>query len=126
MNDNPVVHFEMPYDDAKRVSDFYNKAFGWEMNVTGEEMSNYITAHTTKTENNMSVTPGAINGGFFSKSTMPVSPNVVISVKDIQAAMDSVKNAGGKILVEVMEIPQVGKYISFTDSEGNRVALLQS
>ena len=26
---NPVVHFEMPYDDAARVVNFYAEAFGW-------------------------------------------------------------------------------------------------
>ena len=25
---NPVVHFQMPYDDAARASRFYEKAFG--------------------------------------------------------------------------------------------------
>jgi predicted enzyme related to lactoylglutathione lyase len=29
---NPVVHFEMPAKDNKRVADFYTKAFGWKMN----------------------------------------------------------------------------------------------
>jgi predicted enzyme related to lactoylglutathione lyase len=26
-----VVHFEMPAGDSKRMSEFYTKAFGWEM-----------------------------------------------------------------------------------------------
>jgi predicted enzyme related to lactoylglutathione lyase len=33
--------------------------------------------------------------------------------------------AGGKILGEPMDIPGVGAYVSFTDTEGNRVSLLQ-
>jgi predicted enzyme related to lactoylglutathione lyase len=41
MSKNPVVHFEMPYKDAKRVSEFYKQAFGWGMNETGEDMGNY-------------------------------------------------------------------------------------
>jgi uncharacterized protein len=28
---NPVVHFEMPYDDPQRVAKFYEQAFGWGM-----------------------------------------------------------------------------------------------
>lgn len=66
MKKNPVVHFEMPAKDKKRVSEFYTKAFGWDMQQLGEGMGNYIVAHTAETdENNMVKTPGTINGGFF-------------------------------------------------------------
>ncbi len=27
---NPVVHFEMPAEDSKRMADFYSKVFGWQ------------------------------------------------------------------------------------------------
>jgi predicted enzyme related to lactoylglutathione lyase len=29
MSNNPVVHFEMPYEDAERLQAFYRSAFGW-------------------------------------------------------------------------------------------------
>ena len=62
---NPVVHFEMPSEDRKRLIKFYTSAFGWKMQETGPEMGNYVVAHTTETDaNNMVKTPGAINGGF--------------------------------------------------------------
>lgn len=125
---NPVVHFEMPYDDAKRVAEFYIKAFGWDMNDTGEDMGHYVTALTSETGENMRPTkPGVINGGFYQKDdSKPMQyPSVVIAVDDIQAAMQSVKDAGGKIIGEPVDIPRVGKYVSFTDTEGNRVSLLQ-
>ena len=38
---------------------------------------------------------------------------------------DNVHKAGGKVLGEPMEIPGVGQYVSFTDTEGNRVSMLQ-
>ena len=28
---NPVVHFEMPYEDRERLMKFYTQAFGWQM-----------------------------------------------------------------------------------------------
>lgn len=34
---DPVVHFEMPYDDHKRLSKFYEAAFGWKMQLMGAE-----------------------------------------------------------------------------------------
>ncbi len=129
MNINPVVHFEMPYEDQKRLADFYTEAFGWRMNKTGEEMGNYVTAITTETdEQRMVKTPGTINGGFFPKrSDRPAQyPSVVIAVDNIQDAMKKVTDAGGTVLGEPMEIPGIGKYVSFTDTEGNRVSILQA
>jgi len=126
MSNNPVVHFEMPYEDAERLKAFYESAFGWKMNVLGPEMGNYVLATTTETdEKNMAKTPGTINGGFGPKSDMFGQPNVVIAVKDITAAMKDVAKAGGTVMGEPIEIPGVGTYVNFTDSEGNRVSLLQ-
>ena len=63
-----VVHFEMPYDDGKRVAKFYEAAFGWKSQILGAEMGNYVVATTTDTdENRMPKKPGAINGGFFER-----------------------------------------------------------
>jgi predicted enzyme related to lactoylglutathione lyase len=36
-----------------------------------------------------------------------------------------VSQAGGKLLGEPMYIPGVGQYVSFFDTEGNRVSMLQ-
>jgi len=125
---NPVVHFEMPYENAQRVQEFYAKAFGWGMRlIPGEEMGGYVTAQTAETdENRMVKTPGAINGGFFPKdATSAQHPSVVIAVDDIKQAMDDIAKAGGTVLGEPVEIPGIGSYVSFTDTEGNRVSVLQ-
>ena len=34
-------------------------------------------------------------------------------------------DAGGQVLGEPMDIPGVGRYVSFLDPEGNRVSILQ-
>jgi predicted enzyme related to lactoylglutathione lyase len=124
---NPVVHFEMPYDDRERMAKFYQSAFGWRTQMLGEEMGNYVLATTTKSNGTHPTTPGAINGGFFPKR--PDWPaqhrSLVIAVSDIQAAMKHVSEAGGEVLGEPMEIPGIGHYVSFTDTEGNRVSMLQ-
>jgi predicted enzyme related to lactoylglutathione lyase len=129
MSKNPVVHFEMPYKDAKRVAEFYSKAFGWSMADAGEQMGHYITAQTAETdENRMVKTPGTINGGFYdlNMSAASVAPSVVISVSDLKKAMDDVKAAGGELLGEPQDIPGIGLWVSFKDSEGNRVSILQA
>jgi predicted enzyme related to lactoylglutathione lyase len=125
---NPVVHFEMPAENRKRMAGFYTKIFGWQTQQLGSEMGDYILVSTTETSQDGRPTkPGAINGGFYQKTDDPVSnyPSVVISVDDINESIGKIKNGGGKILGEVQEIPGIGKYASFLDTEGNRVGMLQ-
>lgn len=124
---NPVVHFEMPYDDQARMSAFYEQAFGWQTQALGEKMGNYVLATTTETDEGRPKTPGAINGGFFpKKADWPAQhPSVVVAVDNINASIEKVQRAGGTVLGEPMEIPGVGMYVSFMDTEGNRVSILQ-
>ncbi len=128
---NSVVHFEMPYEDTARAADFYQKAFGWQTQMTGPEMGEYIVVHTTETdEKNMVKTPGHINGGLFHRTKPDQVPSVVIAVDDIHAAMKTIAEAGGKILGgqkpgEPDDIPGIGLYCGFIDTEGNRVSILQ-
>lgn len=126
--ENPVVHFEMPYEDEARVTQFYGQAFGWGMQSTGPQMGDYVSAQTAQTDENQMVTsPGTINGGFYPRTPDgPAHPSVVIAVGDIVAAMRKVTDAGGTVLGEPVEIPGIGHYVSFTDTEGNRVSLLQA
>ena len=138
MSKNPVVHFEMGYFDSARMKKFYETAFGWGLQPLSPDMGNYITAQTAETdEKGMVKTPGTINGGFYQKIENPLShaPSVVIAVEDIKAAMKAVEAGGGKILgamdetgghsMEPMMIPGIGLWISFQDTEDNRVSLLQ-
>jgi predicted enzyme related to lactoylglutathione lyase len=121
-----VVHFEMPYDDPDRLSKFYKEAFGWGMQNLGSAMGGYVLATTTETDNRGPKKPGAINGGFFAKDPQwPPHTSVVIEVDNLAASMKKVQSAGGQILGEPMEIPGIGNYVAITDSEGNRVGVLQ-
>lgn len=136
---NPVVHFEMGYEDRDRMVKFYETVFGWKTEQMGADMGNYVVAQTTATDDNgMVQTPGAINGGFYQKTDNPLSqaPSVVVSVDDIRESMKAVVAAGGKILGSMDEkgghsdepqmIPGVGLWISAQDTEGNRLSILQA
>lgn len=124
---NPVVHFEMPYDDRVRMAKFYESVFGWQTQTLGEDMGNYVLATTTETGKNGPEKPGAINGGFFPKKPDGPAqhPSVVVAVDDIKVSIKKVLDEGGKVLGEPMEIPGVGQYVSFVDTEGNRLSMLQ-
>jgi uncharacterized protein len=124
---NPVVHFEMPYDDRTRMAHFYERSFGWQTRALGADMGSYVLATTTETGETGPLKPGAINGGFFAKNPQGPAqhPSVVIAVDSIGESIKKVRDAGGTVLGEPMQIPGVGQYVSFMDTEGNRVSMLE-
>ncbi len=136
---NPVVHFEMGYQDKERMCKFYETVFGWKTQKMGPEMGNYVVATTSESDEKTGrpKQPGSINGGFYQKTKNPLShaPSVVVAVDDIHKAMKSLQAEGGKILgamdqsgknsMEPQDIPGVGLWISVMDTEGNRLSILQ-
>ncbi len=126
MKMSPVVHFEMPAEDNERVSKFYQNVFGWDMQVMGEEYKGYLMAMTTESDQNGPKKPGAINGGFYKKEAgESPPPHLVISVDSLEDSIKAVKDAGGEVNGEKMDIPGVGLFIMFKDTEGNTVGMLQ-
>ena len=125
---NPVVHFEMPYSDRDRAARFYEQTFGWYTQGFGPEMGNYLLAKTCKVDaDGRPVETGMINGGFFPRrEDRPTnSPMVVIAVENMAEAVSKVESGGGTMLGTPIEIPGVGLYVSFRDTEGNQAAMLQ-
>jgi predicted enzyme related to lactoylglutathione lyase len=90
-------------------------------------MGNYVLATTTESGESGPNKPGTINGGFFpKKADWPAQyPSIVIAVDDVKESTRKVIDAGGSVLGEPMQIPGVGQYVSFIDTEGNRVSMLQ-
>ena len=128
MEKNPVTHFELPAEDRKRCAKFYNEAFGWKTEELGKDMNNYVLCETTESDKETRPkNPGAINGGIYTKTDdMPAQfPSVVIKVDDIETHMKIIESVGGKVLGTPWDIPGVGKYVSFIDTEGNRNSMLQ-
>jgi uncharacterized protein len=121
---NRIVHFEIEATDRDRAARFYSQAFGWQMEHMGEDMGNYIVVTTGDPKE-----PGGINGGIF--STQPGGAkelnaySCVVGVDNIDQAMASVRQAGGQLLGDKMDIPGVGTFARCTDTEGNIFTVLQ-
>lgn len=125
---NPVVHFELPAHDRKRMADFYTGVFGWNASLLGEEMGYYVTVSTVESdEHGRPKRAGAINGGLYParKDSEGNHPSLVIAVDDIKEAIENINNAGGKVIGEPVKIPGVGTYVSFKDTEGNVLSILK-
>lgn len=127
---DPVVHFEMPAKDRKRMAKFYTKAFGWKTQMLGKDMSNYVLATTTADVNKAGrpQITGMINGGFFTKQVKDSTqyPFVIIPVEDVQKSMAKIIKSGGKVIGKPMAIPGFGNYVSFYDTEGNRASIMEA
>jgi uncharacterized protein len=121
---NRIVHFEIEASDRERAKQFYSRAFGWQMQQTGEEMGNYTVVITGDPKE-----PGGINGGIFSSPPGGGKElnaySCVVGVDDIDQAMQNVRSAGGEVLGDKVDIPSIGMYVRCRDTEGNIFTMLQ-
>ena len=121
-----VVHFEMPYDDAQRAAKFYQNTFGWKTQLLGPEMGHYLVLDTADKDANPKGFKGAIGGGMFQKQAgIPNAISVVIGVEDVHSSMQKIKDNGGEVIGQPQDIPGIGLYVAFEDTEGNRNSILQ-
>lgn len=123
-----VIHFEIPADDLDRAKEFYRSIFDWELNdadMGGGTM--YTTVRTVATNELMVPTePGAINGGMMKRSADTPTPVITIQVDSIDDALKKVEAGGGATVQARTEIPNMGAFAYFRDSEGNTLGLWES
>lgn len=121
-----VVHFEIPADDLERAKKFYRENFGWGLNQLGPEMGSYVLAHTGPTDDKgMPQDRAFINGGLMKREPSASAPVLVIAVNDADAAVEKVKKSGGKLVGEILDIPNVGRYARVQDTEGNVIGVIK-
>jgi predicted enzyme related to lactoylglutathione lyase len=120
-----VVHFEIPADDVSRAREFYQTAFGWDLNPIPEV--DYTMVNTTPTnEQGMPSDPGAINGGMLKREPPVTSPVITIDVEDIDKALEQIGALGGSTVQPKQSVMDMGFAAYFKDSEGNLMGLWQS
>jgi predicted enzyme related to lactoylglutathione lyase len=106
----PVVHWELWSEDPERTSKFYQQVFDWKIQHIPE--MNY---HLVQTGGR-----GGINGGIMEpqKGPWPGKLAFYIDVDDIDAYAMKITGAGGKIVVEKMDVSGVGQLSLFQDPDG--------
>ncbi len=106
----PVVHWEFWSEDPAKISDFYQRVFGWQVQHIPE--MNY---HMVETGGE-----GGINGGIMKPQAgpWPGKLSFYIDVDDLDAYGKKIKEAGGKVIVDKMEVPEVGQFSLFEDPDG--------
>jgi uncharacterized protein len=124
-----VVHFEIPTDDIARAKEFYGSTFGWQLqDMQGEAMGLYTLALTTPVDEKTQAPtePGAINGGLMKRASDTPSPVITIEVDGIDDTLKKIEAGGGSTVQARTEMPGIGAFAYFKDSEGNVMGLFET
>jgi predicted enzyme related to lactoylglutathione lyase len=120
-----VVHFEIPVDDLERAKGFYGSVFGWRLDdVPGMDYTMVGTVPVD--EQQMPTEPGAINGGIMQRSDETPNPVLTIDVASVEEALKQVEAGGGTVVRPRTEIPGMGWFAYFKDTEGNTLGLFEN
>ena len=113
-----VIHFELPFDDAQRANKFYADVFGWNSEQFGDQ--EYYLQQTGGDDE-----PYGIGGALTARGDTLNDGGtlVVIGVDDLDAYVDKVSAAGCEIITPRTEIPGIGWFANFRDTEGNVVGM---
>ena len=110
-----ISHVALPAKDRKRARRFYEKVFDWEiLDVPEWDYSLFET--------------GAPPGGGIGNALSPLDVEVsgalnFILVDSIDETLESIEDAGGRVVLGKTEIRQTGWYAIFQDTEGTTLAI---
>ncbi|MGZ6267095.1 MAG: VOC family protein [Candidatus Limnocylindrales bacterium] len=114
-----VVHFEITADDPERAGRFYQQALGWTVQKYGGPFDYWLAGTGPDTS-------AGIDGAIMSRAKPGENAVLSVSVEKLEAAIEAVRKAGGTVAGEIQDIPGVGRFIYATDTEGNRLGLLEA
>ena len=110
---------ELITSDPAAASEFYAKLFGWTIKEMGPEMNGYRVASIGNDGvGGIMATPPEAKG-------MPPAWGVYVTVKNLDETLASATQLGGKICMEPMDIPGVGRMAVFSDPQGATLSVIQ-
>lgn len=74
----------------------------------------------------MPTSPGSINGDISKRGGHFKHPLIVISVDSIDEHKETISSAGGTVLMDKVEVPNMGYYALIQDSEGNTIGIWEN
>jgi predicted enzyme related to lactoylglutathione lyase len=119
---NSLNWFEIPALDIDRAKKFYDTIFGIDMVVLPEMMGMKMAGFS------MEMGSGKASGGLAqSQMHKPSADGAIIYLNanpSIQAVIDRIEPAGGKVVMPRTQIsPEIGYMAFFMDTEGNKIGL---
>jgi uncharacterized protein len=113
---NVIDYVELAVDDLAQAKAFYAKALGWSFTDYGDD---YVGIQDP-------TNPGQEFGGLSPHAPSSRGDGVLVLVRtaDVDGALASVRDAGGRIDVELHEYPG-GRRFTFADPWGNILGVYQ-
>src|SRR5262245_38412122 len=102
-------YVELSAKDIATTKAFYEKAFGWSLTEFGPT---YAGTTTNDVDLGLQADP----------KEQAKAPLAIVHTDNLEAALKSVTNAGGKITVPIFAFPG-GRRFHFTDPSGNELAV---
>ena len=113
------VHFELTVADPERAADFYKRVFGWSFEKWDGPMPYWLVTTGPDGE------PG-INGGLMLRQgEMGPGTTNTTAVPSVDASIDTIKSAGGQIIMGKTAIRGMGWVAYALDSEGNQFGVFE-
>jgi predicted enzyme related to lactoylglutathione lyase len=121
-----IVHFEIPADDEGRARNFYREVFGWQLQEMPELQYTIVRTTPVDEQTQLPTEPGAINGGLMKRSADTPSPVLTVDVESIDDSLKQIEAGDGTTVKPRTEIPGMGAFAYFKDTEGNVMGLWES
>ena len=115
---NLVQWFEIATTDLERAKDFYAKVFNLQFQfIKMPDSKMYMFGETNKEGSAGSLVQSTVN--------KPGSEGTVIyfTCEDVNTQLESVEEAGGKLIIPKTDIGEFGFFAQVIDTEGNRIGL---
>jgi predicted enzyme related to lactoylglutathione lyase len=112
----PVVHFEIIAPDGKKLQKFYADAFDWKVDADNPHDYGLVSPQDDR----------GIGGGIGAGPGDSSYVTVYIEVDDLQAALEKIRDEGGEVTMEPMDIPGAVTMAQFKDPAGNLIGLVKS
>jgi predicted enzyme related to lactoylglutathione lyase len=109
---NAFVHIELNTDDVAKAKKFYKSLFKWKFGAMGPGYTG--------------IEVGKGTGGGMQKKPMPDAPTMwlpYVEVDDVKKTVDKARKLGANILVEFMEIGDMGAIGVFMDPTGAAIGV---
>ena len=103
-----VIHFELCVKNPARAAKFYQTVFNWDVHQWGD--NDYWLVHTGEGQ--------GIDGAMLIRSEESDRTVNTLEVDSLEQAMAKVKKMGGKMVSDVMIVPEIGYLAYAEDSEG--------
>jgi predicted enzyme related to lactoylglutathione lyase len=117
-----VYHFDIPVDDPNRAQQFYKDVFGWNMKKLNSQVDPKVELWMCETEDENGIK--GITGGMMKRDSLPTVTNYIL-VYSIDEYISKINKSGGRVTLHRTEIPNVGFYAMFLDSENNLFGLFE-